>query len=126
MPIFICTVLYDFEKGSEKEISIKKDEELFVFELTTHDWIYVNSLDRSRKGYVPSKVVKINNEIDLGFVLETHLSKNDDDLSVGAGEIFIIEGKLGDGFICRRALDDNYGYLQKNILVLRSSIKSIT
>lgn len=124
-PAFVCTVLADFQGAGEREMSVSKGEEVFAFELATHEWIYVNSLDRSRRGYVPSKALRINEEIDLGFVIETFISSDENNLSVGAGEVVIIEGKHNSGYICRRGRDNEYGFIPANVLILRSSIKSL-
>jgi len=59
-PIYPCQaiVLYDFEKENEDEMSVRKDEKIFIESKPEHDgWLIAKG--RERSGLVPESYVKL-------------------------------------------------------------------
>ena len=91
IPLYFATVKEDYAKESECELSVKKDERVFVFDNMNSEYSYVQNAN-NEAGFVKSSVLSgLNNDSHKYVIVhDPYLACDSEHISVRAGEICLI------------------------------------
>ena len=94
LPLYLAIVLEDFEGQNKNELSVKKDEKLFVYENPHYEWTLVSN-SKNQFGFIPTKFLDILKERTV-LTKGSRLKTNDDILSFSPSELLIVKSENED------------------------------
>ncbi|KAH0801883.1 Variant SH3 domain containing protein [Histomonas meleagridis] len=92
VPLYIGIVKHDFEAKKKNELSVKKGERIYLYERPIDLWILASKIDSNEFKYVPLKAIEIP-ETPLMFTVLPQIAKNEDEMTVRAGELLFVKEK---------------------------------
>ncbi|OHT04067.1 hypothetical protein TRFO_28512 [Tritrichomonas foetus] len=89
-PIDAMTVDKSFTARLPNEITVNEGTFVYIYELPKHDWTFVSTIEKDRKGFVPSSILKPH-PYKVGLVVKTYIPLNNKEIIVSAGESILIK-----------------------------------
>lgn len=87
IPLYFGTVKHDFNGEEDNQLTVSKDERVYIYENTCHEWTLICKDDGTRKlGYVPSACLEYE-EGNYTFAVSPYIPQKEGEIAVSAGEL---------------------------------------